>query len=310
VSPKARYTPPAPPAPPAQIKDDEPRKKRRYTPPPPPSALSTAASITIIIPSSNGIPVTSSLLATLARRPAPKQSQILVVRSERLPNVTADLKKYDDIQSITLKEDALVARSALDQAAREADSELLVLISPALTINSDVVENLTRPLNEQPRVVAVTGVIKPSPSLDNYASLRFEQEEVEPLQLIALRRSAWESSSFHGSGGLGSRWLERAEKLGEVVCAEKAVGYGTFDIASSFRDVVRDTFCNFAESPSESLRNGVRDVIKDWESIRRLGFEKPGPIIREAARIRLAESIGRTRFKLFFGTQRTRTSVD
>ena len=250
------------------------------------------------------------MLKCLARRPAPKQSEVIVVRSERQPKVTEAIKQYDDVRGITLQDAALVARSSLDQAAKDALGDLLVIISPALAVEPNIVEELTKPMLEQPRVVAVAGSIQPSPTLSTYEALRFEQLEAEPFDLIAVRKSTWESHTFHGSGGLGSRWLERAATAGEVLHSESAIGYGTFVIEDDFRNIVRSTFCNRPEGAVGSLKSGIRDVIKDWEGIRRIGITQPGPIVRQAAKVRLAESIGRTRLKLFFGTQLTRTSID
>jgi hypothetical protein len=227
--------------------------------------------------------------------------ELVVGRGERSASLTQKLEQAG-YTSVYADEGSLVVRSMLDRTVEACRGEIVILVAPDLVPQGDGwVNALAGPLLADPRSIVLRGLVRPEPGLSPYDAYRFEQATIDPLDFIAFRKSVWEKHPFKKSGDLGIRWLERLKDEGQLRSTEEAVATGKLSIPGEFTTIVRATFCNLPETLPEAVKRGVRETLADWDALRRRGLESPAAVYTTALKVRMAEMVGRTRWKTAFG---------
>ncbi len=306
---KPAYSPPPPPAREPKRRPPPPAKKR-YTPPPPPSAQASPAGpakaaaplASVFVRSTTDAPVTRALIDNILGQELIHPFEVVVIRAEREAAVSKAVERPNVREIAAAGTDKLFANSDYDGAFATVDSELMVIIAAdTRPQGTRWLHELLAPLVGDPTVVATRGRVVPERSLPPYLAYRFEQERDDPLDFLAARRSAWEGNSLQKSGNLGGRWLERMTASGRLVKVDTAVAEGTYELAESFRTLVRDSFANLPHSLATGAKNAVSETLADWDALRTRDLDAPGPTYARAAMTRIAENIGKTRWKILFG---------
>lgn len=224
--------------------------------------------------------------------------EIVVARGERDAVVDAAVARHG-VRAIPASAGNLVARSYLDHAIAASTGGLLVVVAPDLSPErTGWLSAMVGPLRESERVAITRGVVEPDPSLDAYDAYRFELSRVDPLDLVAFRRTVWEVHSFAKSGGLGYRWLERARAQGDVRTVDGARVRGRLELPRGFQEIVRSTFVNSPDPLGAAARDQLRYLVGDLEALRGRGAD--AKTIARAATVRLAELVARSRLRRLF----------